>query len=170
MPTTTFFNLKEAKRDRITKVLLDEFSTNSLNDAKISTIVTKAEIARGAFYKYFADLTDAYQYIFSLAMKSIHQPFNYQDLQADNITKTIQEFVNQQRDSKYHDFIKLYYQKNQYLLPPLYQPDISKLTSEQWSSNILVHQTIKDCLLHPDQEQQYLQFLTLSLKHLFKGA
>lgn len=169
MPSATFLNLKEPKKARITKVLLDEFSTNCLNDAKVSSIVTKAEIARGAFYKYFANLTDAYQYVFGLAMKSIHQPFNYRDLNTEKMIKAIQEFVNQQRDSKYHDFIKLYYQKNQYLLPPLYQPDVSKLSSAQWASNILVHQTIKDCLLHPDQEQQYLKLLEVSLNQLCKG-
>lgn len=170
MPTTTFFNLKDAKKERITNVLLTVFSTDSLNDAKVSTIVAQAKIARGAFYKYFANLTDAYQYVFGLAMKSIHQPFNYRNLEPESIIQTIQEFVNQQRDSKYHDFIKLYYQKNQYLLPPLYQPDVSKLTPEQWSSSILVHQTIKDCLLHPDQEHQYLHLLSVSLKQLFKGV
>ncbi|WP_429971592.1 TetR/AcrR family transcriptional regulator [Fructilactobacillus sp. Tb1] len=169
MPSKTFMNLNDDKRNRITTVLLSVFSQDSLNEAKVSTIVKQAGISRGAFYKYFSDLNDAYQYIFRIAMQNIHRPFKFdRTLNTETIMTAIQEFVNQQRDGKYHDFIKLYYQKNQYLLPTQYEPDVSKLSPEQWSSSVLIHQTIKDCLLYPAAENKYLDLLKKSLNKLFK--
>ena len=53
MVKQTFKNLPSAKRRRIEAVLLEEFSTYPLADAKVSHIVKNANIARGAFYKYF---------------------------------------------------------------------------------------------------------------------
>ena len=49
MVKSTFLNLPEVKKARITEVLLEEFSTYPLTDAKVSRIVKDAEIARGAF-------------------------------------------------------------------------------------------------------------------------
>ena len=56
MVKSTFTNLPTAKRQKIEAVLLEEFSTYPLAQAKVSHIVKKADIARGAFYKYFDDL------------------------------------------------------------------------------------------------------------------
>ena len=61
MPTSTFENLNHEKRQKIEQALLHEFSEHSLALAQVARIVKEAEIARGAFYKYFADLKDAYQ-------------------------------------------------------------------------------------------------------------
>ena len=72
MVKATFKNLPSAKRERIEKALLEEFSTYPLADAKVSHIVKKADIARGAFYKYFDDLTDAYVYMYHIAIDTIH--------------------------------------------------------------------------------------------------
>ncbi|MDT7013413.1 TetR/AcrR family transcriptional regulator [Levilactobacillus namurensis] len=82
MPTTTFDHLTAPKRDRITAALLTEFSAHSLATAQVARIVKQADIARGAFYKYFADLTDAYQYLYGLALDQIHQavPTSVSDL------------------------------------------------------------------------------------------
>ena len=62
MVKQTFFNLPDEKKQRVTTALLHEFSNHPLPDAQVARIVTEAEIARGAFYKYFDDLTDAYAY------------------------------------------------------------------------------------------------------------
>ena len=70
MVKQTFKNLPSAKRRRIEAVLLEEFSTYPLADAKVSHIVKNANIARGAFYKYFDDLIDAYVYIRVVLVKS----------------------------------------------------------------------------------------------------
>ena len=63
MPTATFFNIDKAKQKRIIAAGIDEFSSNSFNNSSISNIVEKAEIPRGSFYQYFADLKNFYKYI-----------------------------------------------------------------------------------------------------------
>ncbi len=58
MPTDTFFNINEDKRERIIEAGIAEFSRNSFGDASISNIIEMAEIPRGSFYQYFDDLKD----------------------------------------------------------------------------------------------------------------
>ena len=60
MVSTTFKNLAPDKQARIQSGLLNEFSAHPLADAQVARIVQQAQIARGAVYKYFTDLTDAY--------------------------------------------------------------------------------------------------------------
>ena len=57
MPSRTFQNLKDEKKQRVTAALLTEFSQHSLPDAEVARIIKQAGISRGAFYKYFPDLT-----------------------------------------------------------------------------------------------------------------
>ncbi len=64
MPSSTFEHLSEKKKNTIILALLHEFSEVSLSKAQVAPIVKDAEIARGAFYKYFSDLTDAYIFLY----------------------------------------------------------------------------------------------------------
>ena len=50
MPKSTFENLPEAKKQRVWRALLNEFSQHDLADAQVARVVKNAEIARGAFY------------------------------------------------------------------------------------------------------------------------
>ncbi|MDN6397966.1 MAG: TetR/AcrR family transcriptional regulator, partial [Alkalibacterium sp.] len=50
MPTQTFFNLSEEKRERLIAGAMKEFSAKPLNEASISNIVKNSEISRGSFY------------------------------------------------------------------------------------------------------------------------
>lgn len=72
MVSETFINLSDEKKQKIAHALLKEFSTYPLAKAQVARIVKDAGIARGAFYKYFGDLKDAYGYLYSLAMKEVH--------------------------------------------------------------------------------------------------
>jgi AcrR family transcriptional regulator len=63
MPKPTFFNLPEAKRDRILDLALDEFANNDFESASISRIVARAGIAKGSLYQYFEDKADLYLYL-----------------------------------------------------------------------------------------------------------
>lgn len=65
----TFNNLPDAKRKRILACAIDEFSENSYQEASISNIVRKAEIAKGSFYQYFDDKKAFYRYLVELASK-----------------------------------------------------------------------------------------------------
>ncbi len=63
MPSRTFFNLKEEKKERIEKALIHEFSKGSFEQASITNIIKEANIPRGSFYQYFEDKKDAVKYI-----------------------------------------------------------------------------------------------------------
>lgn len=67
MPTSTFFNLPEEKRQRFIDLALEEFAQYDFENASISRVVARAEIAKGSLYQYFADKKDLYFYLLSLA-------------------------------------------------------------------------------------------------------
>jgi AcrR family transcriptional regulator len=67
LPTQTFFNLPEEKRERIIDAAILEFASCSVSQARIARIIEKAGIPRGSFYQYFENLKDLYKYIFDLA-------------------------------------------------------------------------------------------------------
>ncbi|MBN2540990.1 MAG: TetR/AcrR family transcriptional regulator [Bacilli bacterium] len=66
IPTQTFLNLDQDKKDRIINAAMDEFSNNQFEHAKLSNIVRAAGIPRGSFYQYFEDKYDLFYYIFEL--------------------------------------------------------------------------------------------------------
>lgn len=75
MPTDVFYRLSEEKRDRIYAVLLDEFSSKSLAEANVKSIVERLGIARGSFYQYFDDLNDSYFTVLEQETVDIHSLF-----------------------------------------------------------------------------------------------
>ena len=70
MPSQTFFNLPDKKRETLLKVAIDEFSAHDYNSASISRIVRKANIAQGSFYQYFQNKKDLYLYLLELLSKT----------------------------------------------------------------------------------------------------
>lgn len=69
MPTQTFFNLPDEKRERIIEIALKEFATYTYGKASLSNIVAQAGIAKGSMYQYFEDKKDLYLYLLDLAAK-----------------------------------------------------------------------------------------------------
>lgn len=63
MPTETFFNLPEAKRERIVELAMDEFARHPYAQASLSRIVTRAGIAKGSIYQYFENKLDLYRWL-----------------------------------------------------------------------------------------------------------
>jgi AcrR family transcriptional regulator len=66
MPHQTFFNLPAEKRQQITQIAIDEFAENDYDNVSISRIVSRAGIAKGSFYQYFADKDDLYGYVLGM--------------------------------------------------------------------------------------------------------
>jgi AcrR family transcriptional regulator len=66
MPTKTFFNLDQEKRDRIINAAIDEFAQKDYLHANIATIIKNSSIPRGSFYQYFNDKKDLFIYIFKM--------------------------------------------------------------------------------------------------------
>ena len=63
MPTKTFLNLPENKKNKIKEASRREFERVLLSDASINKIIKDADISRGSFYTYFKDIDDLYIYI-----------------------------------------------------------------------------------------------------------
>lgn len=63
MPTQTFFNLPDAKREQIHQIALEEFAAQPYQQVSISNIVRRAGIAKGSFYQYFTDKKDLFLYL-----------------------------------------------------------------------------------------------------------
>ena len=66
MPTKTFFNLPDEKRESLIEIALKEFSSQDYNSASISRIVRQAGIAQGSLYQYFANKKELYLYLLDL--------------------------------------------------------------------------------------------------------
>ena len=79
MPSRTFLNLKEEKKERIKKALIHEFGKGSFEQASITNIIKEAKIPRGSFYQYFEDKKDAVKYIIEKFVLMDHEMM-YQSL------------------------------------------------------------------------------------------
>lgn len=63
MPSQTFMNLKEEKKQKLMDAAVKEFSSVTLEKASINKIVANAQIPRGSFYMYFDDKYDLFYYM-----------------------------------------------------------------------------------------------------------
>jgi len=63
MPTNTFFNLPESKRNKVVQAAKEEFLRSKNGDIVIKNIVIKAGIPRGSFYQYFESKEDVVAYL-----------------------------------------------------------------------------------------------------------
>lgn len=73
MPKSTFLNLPNEKKQRLIEILLENFSARHISQVKVADIVEDMAMSRGAFYKYFKDLEDAYTYTIQYYSIQIHR-------------------------------------------------------------------------------------------------
>ena len=62
MPTQTFYNLAEEKRQRIFNAIYMELKRVSFPEMSINQVVKNAGIPRGSFYQYFENKNDAFDF------------------------------------------------------------------------------------------------------------
>lgn len=65
MPTQTFNNLPEEKREKIVTAIQAEFARVPFPEVSINQIVKQAGISRGSFYQYFRNKDDLLHYLLS---------------------------------------------------------------------------------------------------------
>src|SRR3954467_7246428 len=63
MPKDTFHNLPEARRARLVREAIVEFSDRTYAEASLSQIARRAQIPKGSFYQYFEDKLDLYRWL-----------------------------------------------------------------------------------------------------------
>ncbi|WP_225047126.1 TetR/AcrR family transcriptional regulator [Lacticaseibacillus kribbianus] len=162
MVTSTFKNLPSAKRARIESALLQEFSQHPLAEAQVARIVTAAGIARGAFYKYFTDLTDAYQYLFGQAMRTIHAGLGRGD--ATDYVGATRDFLDGIRTSAYGGLIQQHFRTNESVVGS--RASAIGKTPVAWAVAVLCHETIRDVILDPDTEAARLAQLAAAIQQI----
>lgn len=169
MPSSTFENLNAEKKAHIRAALLTEFSTHTLADAQVARIVKDAGIARGAFYKYFTDLNDAYSYLYRDAIKEIHTPITRTNhiLQVDDYVKQTKDFVDGINGSPYRELMRNHYQANEGLLDN-HRVEIKTHSAREWGVMVLSHETLKECLLNPQHEDRAIARLREALQNLLQ--
>ena len=72
MPTSTFYNLPEDKKNKLLNSAVKEFSRVSYNEVSINQIVKDAGISRESFYQYFKDKSDLLAFILQDFLVSLH--------------------------------------------------------------------------------------------------
>ncbi|AZZ60226.1 TetR/AcrR family transcriptional regulator [Oenococcus sp. UCMA 16435] len=176
MVSSTFLNLNSKKQARIIEALNQEFSSHSLAEAQVARIVEGAAISRGAFYKYFDDLDDAYLYLYKLVMINIHRNLvghlDNHDFDPNLYIEEVKNFVNQVNQTNYYQFVKMHFLKNESLLIGR-EKSFSKRgfhqteeTDRQWAAKVLSHETIKIIMLDPQIKDISITRLTGLLKQL----
>ncbi|HIZ70511.1 MAG TPA: TetR/AcrR family transcriptional regulator [Candidatus Atopostipes pullistercoris] len=73
MPKTTFLNLSKEKAEKVTHILLDIFYDQNVSQVTVSEIVEALGMSRGAFYKYFHDISDAYYTVAKKCAFQVHR-------------------------------------------------------------------------------------------------
>lgn len=160
MVSQTFKNLSATKKERILTALLHEFTAHPLKEAKVAQIVKEAQIARGAFYKYFTDLDDAYAYLYQQALLDVHAPFS-RKMTLSEMEHATREFITKATVSPYFEFLRLHLTVNE---KPLAVKENKPLQpTKVWAAMTLCHQTIREALADPTFQEDYLLRLEQSL-------
>ena len=63
MSTSTFFNLRPEKQERLLTAAAREFAAQPFHEASINSMIRAAGIPRGSFYMYFRDKEELFQYL-----------------------------------------------------------------------------------------------------------
>ena len=63
MPTSSFFNLRPEKQERLLTAAAREFAAQPFHEASINSMIRAAGIPRGSFYMYFRDKEELFQYL-----------------------------------------------------------------------------------------------------------
>ncbi|MDO4903223.1 MAG: TetR/AcrR family transcriptional regulator [Limosilactobacillus sp.] len=170
MPSLTFENLSDEKKNLITQALLHEFSEHNLANAQVARIVKEAGIARGAFYKYFEDIKDAYTYVYRDSLLKLHSKDirNHTILSADQYTKQVADFIEQVHDSQYRELLKRHYTINESLIEVDAPSKLLPLDKKEWAVMTLTHQAIREGLVHSEESDMILNRLHSVLVDILK--
>ncbi|MBQ9673626.1 MAG: TetR/AcrR family transcriptional regulator [Ruminococcus sp.] len=91
----TFYNLPEAKKNRIIDAIKSEFNEVPSNRISINHIIKKANISRGSFYQYFDDKGDLYEIIATDIADNIKDKFlTHLSEQQGDIFKTFRTILD----------------------------------------------------------------------------
>lgn len=73
MPSSTFFHLPEAKREKLLLAAREEFARVPYDEASINRMIRAAGIPRGSFYMYFDGKDDLFRYLLEDSFQQVIQ-------------------------------------------------------------------------------------------------
>ncbi|ROO89764.1 TetR family transcriptional regulator [Actinocorallia herbida] len=71
MPTSTWFRLNPAKRERVLQAAQREFGEHGYSTGSLNTIAREADIAKGSLFQYFDDKLEFFTYVAEETAKRI---------------------------------------------------------------------------------------------------
>lgn len=167
LPSNTFLKLNPDKKKRVEAALLKEFSQYPLNQAQVARIIKEASIARGAFYKYFDDLVDAYQYLLHQELAEVHVNLknqNYDDPQF--IIQQMKKFIDEAHSLPSYGLFQMHFKYNENLLRPFVPT--KEMSSTTWMYFVLSHETLRALFLDPDNQDFYFERFKTSISKIRK--
>ncbi|MBC6460069.1 TetR/AcrR family transcriptional regulator [Actinomadura sp. HBU206391] len=73
MPTSTWFRLNVAKRERILNAAMREFGEHGFSTGSLNAIAREAEIAKGSLFQYFTDKQEFFAYVCDEASRRMRE-------------------------------------------------------------------------------------------------
>lgn len=70
-PRKTFQNLSSQKKERITRVAIEEFAAKGFDGASINAIVENLKIAKGSIFQYFGDKKGLFMFVFEQSVEMV---------------------------------------------------------------------------------------------------
>lgn len=167
MPSKTFLKLKDSKRLRIEDALLQEFSNHPLDQAQVARIIAQAEISRGAFYKYFDDLTDAYQYLINQKLAKLHAHLENRHYQHPNeLIQTMKNFIDEVQSSSSYALFQMHFKYNENLLRPF--TSTTDMPTSVWMAFVLSHETLRSIFLDSQNQVFYFERFKTAILNIRK--
>lgn len=115
MPTVTFKNLNDEKKQCILNAAKNEFSKVSFSESSINKIIKEAGISRGSFYMYFIDKEDLYETVIENQLKKNFKFLKDELIKSDgdifktyiNIYEILLKKVNKSKTNNFNKHILL---------------------------------------------------------------
>ena len=108
MPSKTFLNLSEEKKERIISSAIKEFSRVPFEKTSINKIIKDAGISRGSFYMYFEDKYDLANHLFDITRKYIEEASKRIGISSSG---KLDEFILKLHELLYQFYIQENYRK-----------------------------------------------------------
>ena len=86
MPKSAFTSLTEAKKDKVIEKAKNIFSRKSIDEMNSTTIIKGMDISRGAFYMYFENKDDLYEYCIRDSGYRFYSKFKEEVANLNNLT------------------------------------------------------------------------------------
>lgn len=163
MPSSTFLNLDNNKKNKLINAAMTYFSKCNYSDVSISQIIISAEIPRGSFYMYFKDKDDLFEYLIEVEKVKLHD--------------AIKDILIKNNGDLYNTFSELYDVISRYIVLSDYKMMFKNVfiyfgmhKSHFEKPGSILYENVKDLINKKNINEEELEFIFIMLVHnLFMG-